>query len=176
MILPGFAKTLLEWLFFAVILAVSVTVIQGYQTRTMLSADGSVSIPPQTLPRLDGGIGQIKPHLSKPTLIYFFAPWCSICRLSVGKLGSLDAQDAQVFVIALDYASTSDVEDFVRDTELELPVYLGNSHTRDVFKIEAYPSYYVLDQDFRIVARDRGVSTGAGVWWRLQGATADTGP
>ncbi|MGB5332643.1 MAG: hypothetical protein WBN05_08900 [Woeseiaceae bacterium] len=38
--------------------------------------------------------------------------------------------------------------------------------TNGVPAFQAFPSYYVLDREHRIVRRDIGYSTQLGLWWR----------
>ena len=156
-------RKLLEWIGFCAVLMLSIAVISWWQTRDMLAVSGDVIIKPMQLPTLSGDLEPIAPVAGRNTLIYFFAPWCGICRASIGNLAYVNETKTRVIVIALDYASTADVEAFVRDTELKNTVYLGTEDTRNQFQVSAYPSYYVLDSEFRVIGRDMGYSTGPGL-------------
>jgi peroxiredoxin len=98
------------------------------------------------------------------TLLYFFAPWCSICRLSIGNLNQLNADKSlAVVAIGLSYQSPSEVTKFVGDQQLEVPVLLGTHQTLVEYKIEMFPTYYVLDEQKRVISKSVGYSTGLGM-------------
>ncbi|MGB1238366.1 MAG: redoxin domain-containing protein, partial [Pseudomonadales bacterium] len=69
----------------------------------------------------------------KPTLLYFFAPWCTVCKLSIGNLAFV-TEDIQVAAIALDYRSIEEVADFIDGKELSVPVLLGTSALSKAYK------------------------------------------
>lgn len=160
-------KRLFEWIVYGLVLAASFALVTNWQTRDMLGVDGAVTIAPLALPTLSGKHAVIGPDASRNTLIYFFAPWCSVCRMSIGNLDSLNERDAQVFVVALDYNTVDEVSEFATAVGLKRDVLLGNNNLRALFKIKAYPSYYVLNSDFAIVSRDMGYSTELGLRRRI---------
>ena len=103
------------------------------------------------------------------TLIYFFAPWCGVCRVSMPGLNTLpDNQTVRVVAIALDYASREEVARFIDEVGFKQEVLLGNAALRAQFNIQGYPSYYVADRDGRVIHQDRGLSTPPGLWLRTQ--------
>ncbi|WP_439102365.1 TlpA family protein disulfide reductase [Congregibacter sp.] len=134
-----------------------------WQTREMLPPDGSTNIPPFSLKSLDKATLSVAPDPRRETLIYFFAPWCGICRATVGHLKVVDPDTTQLIVIALDYASTDAVREFVEDTGLSQRVLLGTEATRNLFSVQGYPTYYTLDSDFRVTGRAMGALTAIGL-------------
>jgi hypothetical protein len=50
-----------------------------------------------------------------------------------------------------------------------MPVLLGDDRTARDYRIRGFPTYYVLDPDGRVAARDFGLSTAPGLWWRTLG-------
>ncbi|WP_296980714.1 MULTISPECIES: TlpA family protein disulfide reductase [unclassified Thalassolituus] len=104
------------------------------------------------------------------TLVYFFAPWCSVCRISMPGLNTLPTDDhsLRVIAIALDWQSRSEVQQFIADTGFNGEVFLGTADTAQAWQISGYPSYYVVDKQGLIVHSDRGVSTPPGLWLRTQ--------
>lgn len=103
----------------------------------------------------------------EPTLIYFFAPWCSICKLSMGNLSNLSDKINSV-AVALDYKSRSEVQHFIKDIEVSVPVLLGNSQVARDYQISVFPSYYVIDAQGKILGRSSGYSSLAGLLWRTR--------
>jgi len=104
------------------------------------------------------------------TLVYFFAPWCTYCALSSGNLNRLHRfrgdQGLRVVTVVLDWESLSEVRDYVEKHELNVPVLLGDAAIARAWKVSAFPTYYVLDKDHGIAARDIGYSTQLGLLWR----------
>lgn len=112
----------------------------------------------------------MKKLVGKPTIVYFFAPWCSICHLSISNLQALyeeQGEQVNVIAIALSYESIDQVREFMEDKTLTMPVLLGTGMVATEYKIDAFPSYYVMDAEFKIVARSRGYSTEVGMKMRL---------
>ncbi|MDT0596630.1 redoxin domain-containing protein [Glaciecola petra] len=150
------------WLRDTVIVAVIISAVSLWQSRNMLSSDGSIHIPQQNLVSLTG---KVEPMLAenKPNLLYFFAPWCKICSLSIGNLTYLNPDSVNVVVIALDYSSREEVEAFVIEHELNTRVFLGHEALKQQFKIQGYPSYYLVNEDQKISSSVYGYSTAIGL-------------
>jgi thiol-disulfide isomerase/thioredoxin len=134
-----------------------------WQSRNMLPSDGSERMPSLQLPTLDGGVATVAPDPQRETLMYFFAPWCGVCRATIGHLDAVDPDRTQLVVIALDYPDRAAVAAFVADTGITARVHLGSAETRDLFRVQAYPSYYRLDSEFRVVGRAMGALTAVGL-------------
>lgn len=94
-------------------------------------------------------------------LVYFFAPWCTVCALSQPSLAafSIIKPDIQIIMVALDWETSQAVADFKQNHEFKLPVLLGNQELKRQWKIDAYPSYYFLDSTGEIISKDRGLVT-----------------
>lgn len=145
-----------------ILAALVVFAIVYWQTKDMLTTDGSVHVPQQYLVSLDQ---EVLPLLAedKPNLVYFFAPWCTICALSIGNLAYLDADKINVVVIALDYASEEEVRQFVTDHKVSAKVLMGHEALKSQFQIQGYPSYYLLNEQHMITSRAFGYSTAIGL-------------
>ena len=143
--------------------------VSAFQSRNMLATDGElapalkgVTLAGEAYDLLDAG--------DRPALVYFFAPWCRICALSADNLNRLrrwrDAGDIEIVAVGLDWSTFEEVRDYVERHELGVTIVLGDADVARQWKIQAYPSYYVLDSEHRIVRRDIGYSTQFGLWWR----------
>ncbi|MDG0980816.1 MAG: TlpA disulfide reductase family protein [Halieaceae bacterium] len=154
-----------KWVRDVVFMLFAFWAVDTWQTRNMLDAD-SGPIAELTLVSLEGHVERIAPDAERTTLLYFFAPWCSVCRLSMGNLESVDQTRVRVVAVALDYANQTEVEQFLEDIDVQVPTYLGTSDLKERFVIEGYPSYYVFDQNFEIQGRTVGYSTTLGMWLR----------
>ena len=152
-------------LFVVVFLAAS-----AFQSRNMLSASGDVA-PALTGSLLRGGTYDLATAApNRAVLVYFFAPWCRICGASADNLVRLrrlrDEESLEILAVVLDWRDLAEVRAYVARHELELPVLLGDSTTARNWRIQAFPTYYVLDGEHRVRRRDLGYSTQLGLWWR----------
>lgn len=145
-----------------VIFALILFAITSWQARHLLDSDGSVEIDQQQLVSLDGKSTSLT-EPGKRTLLYFFAPWCNICKLSIGNLEYLQSEDLNVVRVALDYRSRGEVEDFVIENDVVGDVLLGNNDHKKTFNIPGYPTYYLLDENNKVVASSFGYSTALGL-------------
>ena len=178
-------KILGELFLYALVLSSAMFLVSSWQTRDMLDNSGDVRVAPITLPTLptlptratratlQSEQTLLAPDPRRNTLIYFFAPWCSICRASINNLDGIDEEFTRVVVVALDYDSTQSVQDFIDDVGLNRPVLLGNSEIQAIFRIKGYPSYYILDRDFQVISRDMGYTSEFGLRARAWRAKPD---
>lgn len=112
--------------------------------------------------------GKVNLLSDKKTILYFFAPWCNVCHASIDNLQNiyLKNSDVQVIAIALDFVEESEITQFVADNQLTFPVAFGNEEVKQAFKIQGYPSYYVISEENTVVYRSTGYSTELGLYLR----------
>ncbi|MGJ8663311.1 MAG: TlpA family protein disulfide reductase [Marinicella sp.] len=150
----------------AVLIFVLLYSFSWWQNRGSLAAEGQTA-PDFTLTALDGSIHQLQNQQGQQTLLYFFAPWCSICRLSADNLNGLrvarSEDELQIFMVALSYESRLAVEEFVADLELEVPVLLGTEQQTIDYQIQGFPTYYVIDEAGNLDSKSMGYSTELGM-------------
>ncbi|MDK1287283.1 TlpA family protein disulfide reductase [Pseudoalteromonas umbrosa] len=157
--------------FFNIIVFVVIfAAVLAYQELGMLEDDGKQSAPYFSLPLLENtsqryDISQLQGDRS---VIYFFAPWCNICRYSMPNIDKLHRQGkVNAVAIALDFQSPEEVKAFSKDLNLSMPVLLGNRKTAQDYKVKAYPTYYVMDPQLKVVERSIGYSSELGIRLRL---------
>lgn len=152
-----------------VLVVVVFSVVTTFQSRNMLATGG------QAAPELRGITLAGEPyHLSdaitRPALVYFFAPWCKVCAASAGNLDRLrrwrNESELEMVAVALDWGGAEEVRAYVERHDLDLPVVLGDASIARDWQIYAFPSYYVLDSEHRIARRDVGYSSQLGLLWR----------
>lgn len=136
--------------------------ISAWQVKDMLDVDGSVVVDAHRLVSLEGETVNLS-EPGKRTLVYFFAPWCSICKVSIGNLDYVQSTDLNVVRVALDYRDSSEVERFVEQNDVNGQVLLGTNFIKENFQIQGYPTYYLLDKDNKVVSRSFGYSTALGL-------------
>ena len=139
--------------------------IHAWQTRNLPVDEPA---PATQLAVLGANSSQAAVVSGKAGIVYFFAPWCGVCRASIANLDGLVAsrQIAWGTVVALDYADAGEVRDFIDRTGVSLPVLLGDAQTAADWSVRAFPTYYVIGPEGRIESRSVGYSTWLGMWVR----------
>lgn len=134
---------------------------------SMLATDEKHAQTGFLLPDLQNNLVALPSNENK-TVLYFFAPWCSICRMSITNLQGLYERNdnVNIIAIALDYQHQSEVATFAEKLKLSFPIVLGNESIKQNYKVTAYPSYYVLDEQQQIEHRSMGYSTALGLHLR----------
>lgn len=140
--------------------------IDQWRSRSLLSSQQPVVA--SVLPTLSGATAPLPARGA--VLVYFFAPWCTVCHLSIGNLVALSRQQPELTIqlVALDYQSVEEVQRFIADQQLPFSVLLGTRQTAAQWSISAYPTYYLVNAQGRITARNMGYSTELGLWVRTQ--------
>ena len=150
--------------FAAVFVAVSM-----FQSRNMLAAGGEAA-PDLLGITLDGEVYRLSEAEGRPVLVYFFAPWCKVCAASADNLVRLrrwrDDDELEILAVALDWQDADEVRDYAERHGLNVNVVLGDATVAGAWRVQAFPSYYVLDSRHRVLRRDIGYSTQLGLWLR----------
>ncbi|MFY8272827.1 TlpA family protein disulfide reductase [Pseudoalteromonas sp. SSDWG2] len=149
------------------IFAIVFYAVSTFQQRNLLPVDDAPA-PYFALEQLNNdGRFTIKSLQGQKTVVYFFAPWCSVCKLSMPNLQAAFADNqVNAIAIALDYQNAAEVSEFVADLNLTMPILLGSENTAKQYKISAYPTYYVIDESLSITARSMGYSSELGIKFR----------
>lgn len=150
------------WLRDLLFLGGFVFAISAWQSRNMLDSESNLEVNGQLLVGLDGQTNSLIKS-DKPTLIYFFAPWCKICSLSIGNLEYLDTDKVNIVRVALDYSNVEEVQNFADKHNISSQILLGHEALKQQFKIQGYPTYYILDEQQKVLAKSFGYSTALGL-------------
>lgn len=163
------SRKLGSFLLNAALLTVVFFGVAAFQSRHMLATDGILAPDLQGI-TLGGEPYDLADVRGRPALVYFFAPWCRICAASADNLTRLrrwrDTEAIEIVAVGLDWSSLEEVRDYAERHELNVTIVLGDSSVARQWQIQAFPSYYVLNREHRIVRRDIGYSTQFGLWWR----------
>lgn len=164
-------KKLIVWLNQILIFIGIFILITWWQQKDMLSTGNENLSPSFKLVSMENEVISFDPTKSgNKTLIYFFAPWCSICHASIDNIEAIkeSSQDQiNFYIIALDWKSKQEISEFLSQHNLTIPVLLGSRSTSDAFQIKGFPSYYVIDKKGKIKHRDMGYTTELGMRVRL---------
>jgi thiol-disulfide isomerase/thioredoxin len=143
--------------------------ISAYQARNLLDTDRQAA-PELVAETLQGESFNLAERAQKPTLIYFFAPWCHICAASsdnIRRLRRMRNEDhLSIIMVGLDWQNVDEIRDYALRHDLNVPVLIGDAKIAADWQVFGFPTYYVLDDQHRVVSRDFGYSTQLGLWWR----------
>lgn len=138
-----------------------------FRESGMLATSSKLESASIVLPTLVGDTIRVQSK-GKTTVLYFFAPWCQVCHLSISNLQSLyeSNKHIDIIAIALDYDDANQVREFSQQHAIGFPIALGTEEIKQAFKVKAYPSYYVLNEENTITGRSMGYSTELGLYLR----------
>lgn len=150
----------------ATVIVLVLLLFSWFQNRGTLAADGAMA-PDFTLKTITGETVQLSELKGKKVLIYFFAPWCSICHMSGGNLNALrkarNEDDLEILVVGLSYEFNGEIQDFSNELQLTMPVLYGEEQQMIDYKIKGFPTYFVIDEEGKVQYRSVGYSTELGM-------------
>ncbi|HRE91599.1 MAG TPA: TlpA disulfide reductase family protein [Myxococcota bacterium] len=162
------AKWYRRWAFDLLVIVVIFWGVGRFQSRNLLGDDELA--PAFSLRGLDGKDHKLEDYRGKVVVLQFFAPWCTVCRVESdnwARIQGIHDDDVQVLAIALSYESVQSVVEFMGDDLGAYPVLLGNDKIRSAYKIESFPTHYILDEEGRITSQSAGYTTTLGYLMRL---------
>ncbi|MBT1446293.1 protein disulfide oxidoreductase [Shewanella sp. JM162201] len=107
------------------------------------------------------------PHSGgKPTLVYFFADWCSVCKLTSPAISRIES-DYPVVAIAVDSGNDERVRAFLQQQGYEFDAINDNGALAKQFGVSGFPSIFVVDGDGNIHFVTRGITSEPGLRLRL---------
>ena len=143
--------------------------VSAYQQRNLLATDKQVA-PALVAEDLQGVVIDLAKYRGRPVLVYFFAPWCRYCAASADNIVRLRRmrgdESLAIVMVGLDWQSRQELVTYSTRHELNVPVLLGDASIAKYWNVFGFPTYYVLDDEHRIVSRDFGYSTQLGLLWR----------
>lgn len=161
-------ELLKNWVGLIIFFIVAWWLVSLFQQQKLLMDESE--IPAFSLTTLDGQVVTNEDMKGQYVLMYFFAPWCHICHFSIENVEAVRRNmkdDVAVYAVALDFESKREVENFVSEHELTMPILLGTHDVAERFMIQGYPTYYVVDENGKVQSKDMGFSTELGMTIRL---------
>jgi thiol-disulfide isomerase/thioredoxin len=143
-------------------LTITLSMVLGHHTDMALSEAADSTIPTFELVTFGGEAYSDKSLQGQPTLLVFWAPWCNVCQRELPLLEQFYRQSrpAQLRVLSIGFADTrTNVEAFVkaRPSVFVFPTaYDEDRWVANAFKINATPTYVVVDARGNIVLVHRG--------------------
>lgn len=160
------ARRATRWALDLAMVALVLVAVQAWQTRAHLRGDA----PDLELRDLDGRTVTLASLAGKPVMVAFFAPWCGVCRANEGavaQLARVAGEQAHVVSVASDYRGVDEIRAYVDEHHVPAPVLLGGNGTARAWRVQAFPTYYFLDERGRVTGSSVGYTTTAGMAARL---------
>jgi peroxiredoxin len=162
------SKTWVRWAMDLSVFALIFLAIMAFQTRHLL--ESGVPAPEFTLRTVDGEVVRLADLEGKPTLLYFWAPWCGVCKVQSPTLSSFPksrGEHVDVYGIVVDYGSVDELKAYIEREQIEYPVLLGTWEAAQYYKVGSFPTLYFLDEKNEIRRTVIGYTTGLGLRARL---------
>lgn len=160
----GYAKRTLRDAFFLALVVGVVNWGQTFQYRGKVVAPEMFAVEWPTVDHQSTAVSQGE----RVTLLYVFAPWCKVCRGSADNLNNLKDSGLNVVATAFSYEKESEVQSFVKDTGLNIPVIVGAGPFEQALDVHEYPSYFFIDHKGKIIYGWAGYTTSLGLWLRIK--------
>jgi thiol-disulfide isomerase/thioredoxin len=150
------------------LLAIFLVGVAIWQTRGHLVAGSPVATA--TFRTLDGQPVQLASFRGRPTALAFWAPWCSICKLESRNLSwaaRLAGDRGRVVSVAASFDDVREVRAYMAEQGVDYPVLLGDEQALRDFRVDAFPTVYLLDAEGRVTGSVTGYTTTVGLLARL---------
>ena len=157
-----------RWLVNGVLILAIFLAVTTWQGGDLVSKQKSA--PSFRLPTISGAPVALEDLRGRRVLLFFFAPWCKVCDLSISNLNWVrklrDEELVSIFAVALSYTELQRVEAFLERNVLDVPVLLGTPELLNSYRIRAFPTVYTLNEFGKIDGSTVGYATTLGLWWR----------
>lgn len=117
------------------------------------------------LTELTGEKAKLNTADGKKTIVYFFAPWCGVCKISMDALNMFAGKDnLRAVAVGLDYENVAELKPF-QEKQRNI-VYAGSPEIQRRFKVDRYPTVVILNGDGSIAHTMVGYTSRLGIWVR----------
>ncbi len=152
-------KLLLELL----LLLLIVLALEVFLTRNAASGDA----PQFAATTIQGEHFDLRSLQGRPSLIHFWATWCTICALEQGSIDGL-AKDVPFISVAMQSGSADEVIDYLRQEDVAYPVVNDPEGALSKrYGVSAVPATFVVDASGRVRFVTRGYTSAMGLRLRL---------
>lgn len=118
------------------------------------------------LTTLDGKPLTLQTATGKKTVLYFFAPWCTVCKLSMDAMNMFAGGDVQAVAVGLDYENRGELAAF--QGRIDVPILAGTVDIQRRFQVDRYPTIYILNGDGSVRHTMAGYASRFGIWIRTK--------
>lgn len=139
--------------------------VTRWQARRLLAERAPA--PAFSLSALDGSTHALSEAAGRKLVLYFFAPWCTVCSYSSHNVNALRAARSEselaVLAVGLGWEDESDLRRFATEHGLRVPVLRGDEATQRAYRVDTFPTVYVIDEQGHIADRVVGYTTELGL-------------
>ena len=93
----------------------------------------------------------------KPAVLYFWATWCTACKLTTGTVESYAARNSEVPVIAVSPEAPDVVASYLAGRDRPLRTVAEGGRLMQQLGVRAFPTTVVLDAEGRVVWNRSGI-------------------
>jgi len=127
------------------------------------------TLPPLTIPMVNGKTFQSEQHKGKPLIVHFWATWCPTCKVEIDNFNTL-SKEFDIITIAVNSGSNEELANFMREKNLDFPLINDtNAILAKKFAITAYPTTFIFDKEGKVAFSEVGYSSTLGLklrmWW-----------
>lgn len=119
---------------------------------------------------IQGGRADLQSLRGSAVLIYFFSPHCRMCGYTAANIMSVKQASGgrlKILGVALSWNTRDEVEAYAREKGIDFPVVAAGPELAARYRINAYPTIYIIDEKGKIKSRLVGHTTEAGLRLRL---------
>ena len=118
---------------------------------------------------IEGDEIDLRRYRSKPTVVYFWADWCPICKFQNPVINDL-TEDYTVISIATFSEDKQGIIKYLHDEGIEMPVIFDeNNEWEKLYNVSAVPSAFIIDAQGNIRFVEKGYTSYIGMklrlWW-----------
>lgn len=150
----------------ALVIIVVVTGIRLWQQRDMVSG----AAPVLKGVTLTLQLYELPTHPNKPTLVHFWATWCSICRTEQSNIAAIARDHPNTITIAMNSGLTNEVLQYMKAQGIDFPtVNDPDGSISEAWGVHAVPASFIIAPDGKIQFVEVGYTTEIGLrlrlWW-----------
>lgn len=158
-----------KWLRHAVNILFIVMVVAGirlWQQRDMVSGAAPV-LKGVTLTQQ---LYELPAHPDEPTLVHFWATWCSICRTEQGNIAAIARDHPNTITVAMNSGLTNEVKRYMQEQGIDFrTVNDPDGSISETWGVHAVPASFIIAPDGKIQFVEVGYTTEVGLrlrlWW-----------
>jgi peroxiredoxin len=162
---PSWKKRALSYALQALVVVAILWGVTWYQARRLLPA--RVEAPGFALSSLGGEAHRLADARGRKVVLYFFAPWCTVCEFSSHNIRALrnarTDEELAIYAVGLGWEEPDELVQFAKDHDLNVPVLKGGPAVQRAYRVDTFPSIYIIDEQGRIEDRVVGYTTELGL-------------
>lgn len=153
----------MSWFLQLLLILAIIIGVRAWQLRDAVS--GEVPIIRGQL--LSGESLNLAEYRGQPVLVYFWATWCPVCKLTNGSIDAI-AKDRPVVTIASWVETEQEVVEFLQQKGLEMPVLVDpQGHWARSYGVRGVPASFIVDKEGMVRFVESGYTTEWGLRFRL---------